>query len=157
MKWLMVSNSRSLLSEYHLMHNDVCLAVLKYNPVHHSVRLSAQDIHELYFIESTGALTGKYIFHNEYNMETGHMYHDKWYGKSGVVVIESKKYHYQVTDAQLSIAQPGSLHTTINCEWNNAETTAQKSIGDENNFLLLGLCWYLCLPVIKNVPAALAV
>lgn len=151
MKWLLVSSSQSLILEYHLVDNDQCLMVLKHNPVHHSIRVSSHGSHKLFFIESTGALTGKYIFHNEYDMEIGHMEYDKWFGKKGIITIESKKYSYQIADGLISIFQEDSPISSIKCEWNNGEAPAQKNSSVENNFLLLGLCWYLYLPVAKKM------
>jgi hypothetical protein len=127
--------------------------ILKYNPVHRSARISCGGNHKLFFIESAGALTGKYIFRNEYDMEIGHMNYDKWFGKEGSVTIETKKYNYQISDSHtpaLVINEGNSALSLINCELNDGEPLAAQNSSVENNFLLLGLCWYLYLPVAKK-------
>lgn len=147
MKWVIVSAKKSLLQEYHLVNSDQCLMVLKYNPLQHSLRISCDGNHKLFFIESTGALTGKYIFRNEYSMETGHMNYDKWFGKEGSVTIETKKFNYNISEtstAELNIYDDSTGAWLMDCELEHIADTRQNS-SVENNFLLLGLCWYLCV------------
>ncbi|MBL0356755.1 MAG: hypothetical protein IPP72_07560 [Chitinophagaceae bacterium] len=157
MKWVLVNSLQSLIQEYHLVEHDKCIMVIKYNPVHHSVRMNCEGNHRLFFIESTGALTGKYIFHNEYDMEIGHMNYDKWFGKEGSVTIESKKYDYQISNSpsgELIIHDSESGMPILNCfldaASSSAASTAKANSSVENNYLLLGLCWYLSLPVAKE-------
>lgn len=147
MKWVIVSTKKSLLQEYHLVNSDQCLMVLKYNPVQHSLRISCDGNHKLFFIESTGSLTGKYIFRNEYSMETGHMNYDKSFGREGSVTIETQKFKYHISDTattELIIHDGNTGAWLMDCELENNEASRQNS-SVENNFLLLGLCWYLCV------------
>lgn len=154
MKWEVISNERSSLQEYRLFDKNDCKVVIKYSPLHQSVRITSGNHHRLFFLESAGSLSGKTIFRNEYGMETGSLVHDKFHPKDGSLVIDSKKYHYQLQnnhsqdlvifdtnhDTQLASCslQPNALnsysnHTTINL-----------------NCYLLGICWYLFLPVEKD-------
>ncbi len=156
MKWLLVNSKTSLLQEYRLLDGGKNLVIIKYNPVHRSARISCNGTQRLFFIESTGALTGKYIFRNEYDMEIGHMHYDKWFGKEGQVTIETQKYDYKITGAsspQLMIRdeQSGrSMSCEVEIENESNGNLASQSSKVENNFLLLGLCWYMFLPVAKK-------
>lgn len=156
MKWVLISSQQSLLQEFHLVENGNCRVIIKYNPVHGSARLSCEGNHRLFYIESTGALTGKYIFKNEYDMETGHMNYDKWFGKEGSVTIESKKYDYRIAGnsvPELIVYNANSAEALANCEVANdgysIPSNGQNS-SEANHFLLLALCWYLFLAVVKE-------
>jgi hypothetical protein len=158
MKWVLVSNQGATLQEYHLMENETCKAVMKYNPLHRSVRISCGNQHRLFFIESTGSLTGKYIFKNEYGMEVGNMSHDKWFGKDGSLMIESTQYTYTIHNdplAELTVYEGTSHQSLVHCglhtESNGSVTSfSSPTAGINSNCLLLGLCWYLFLPVTKE-------
>jgi hypothetical protein len=156
MKWVLISSKQSLLQEFHLVDNGTSKAVLKYNPVHHSARMSCEGCHRLFYIESTGSLTGKYIFKNEYDMETGHMNYDKWFGNKGAVCIESKRYNYTIENnpsTELVIYDGDSGLPLLNCDWTTPNSSAaalpQANSHTDNTYLLLGLCWYLSLPVAR--------
>jgi len=154
MKWVLVNSQKSLLQEYHLVEDDKCIVIIKYNPAQHSARVSCGGSHRLFFIESTGSLTGKYLFKNEYDMEIGHMLYDRSFGKEGSVTIESRKYEYQISTTpfpELVIYDKESGRTLANCELNDSSIPpSQQNSSVTNNFLLLGLCWYLFLPVSKE-------
>jgi hypothetical protein len=156
MNWEVISNERSSLQEYRLFDNNDCKVIIKYNPRHQSARITSGNHHRLFFLESAGSLSGKTIFKNEYGMEIGSLVHDKFHTKDGTLVIDSKKYQYQLQNtapqelvifdthhhAQLASC---SIQSTIN----NSLSNHQQAIN--NNCYLLGLCWYLFLPVENNI------
>ena len=143
MKCLLINNHREPVQEYHLIENDLCRVVLKYNPQQKSARISCANQQRLFFIQSAGVLTGKYIFTNEYGMEIGNISHDKRHNNGGSVSIESKKYHYEISNnpsAELTIYDSNSQRLLVTCELG----------GFDNNSLILAHCWYLFLPVVKE-------
>ncbi len=158
MEWVLVSNQKSTLQEYHLMENETCKLVLKYNPLHRSARISCGNQHRLFFIESTGSITGKYIFKNEYGMEIGHMSQDKWFGKDGQVIIESTKYTYTIKhnpQVELTVYNGTSHQHLLSCGFSSNAFSAgilhsSQTSAIDYNCLLLSLCWYLFLPVAKE-------
>ncbi len=164
MKWELVSNHRTTLQEYHLVDNNECKVVLKYNPLHQSARVSCGNHQRLFFIESAGSLTAKMIFKNEYGMEIGNLHHDKWHINEGSVTIDSKTFHYRIQSTPstaLLIYNDESHQPFINCELQtNKGNAAINYIADyspiDNSWLLLGLCWYLFLPVVKEKRAEFA-
>ena len=154
MKWEVISNERSSLHEYRLIDKNECKVVIKYNPLHQSARITSGNHHRLFFLESAGSLSGKTIFRNEYGMEIGSLVHDKFHPKDGSLVIDSKKYQYQLqnnhsqdlvifdTDHHTQLASCSVQSNALNAYSNNATIN--------HNCYLLGLCWYLFLPVEKD-------
>lgn len=155
MHWEVINNGRSSLKEYRLIDHNDCKVVIKYNPLHQSARITAGTHHRLFFLESAGSLSGKTIFKNEYGMEAGYLVHDKYHPKDGSVVIDAKKYQYQLHTAtvpQLVIYENGMQQPLANCE---IHTTSQYGVSSgaeaiDHNCCLLGLCLYLSLPVRDN-------
>jgi len=157
MKWEMTNNKKALLQEYHLTEQENIKAVVKYNPAHRSARITIGDKHRLFFIESAGSLTGKYIFKNEYGLTVGMMSNDKW-GKEGTVSIETKKFIYKINNsplAELTIYDGATNKALVSCGLatginGTSLSLAQQTNNADSNYLLLGLCWFLFLPVAKE-------
>ncbi len=157
MKWIMANNKKSLLQEYHLTADGSTRAIVKYNPSQRSARVTIGDRHRLFFIESAGALSGKYIFKNEYGLEVGMMSNDKW-GKEGSVIIESKKYIYKINNnplAELTIYDAASLKQLVSCGLTTgingtSLSLSQQTNNADSNYLLFSLCWFLFLPIAKE-------
>ncbi len=92
-------------------------------------------------------------------MEVGSMGHDKWFGKDGTVIIESKKYSYNIQNnnplAELTIYEGASQQPLVSCGLTADSNGTGISFSQHdnaigNNCLLLGLCWYLFLPSAKE-------
>lgn len=157
MKWVMTNNKKALLQEYQLLEQDSTKAIVKYNPVQRSARISVGDKHRLFFIESAGSLTGKYSFKNEYGLEVGMMANDKL-GGDGSVTIESKKFIYKIQNnpvAELTIYDGNTNKVLARCGLATGINGTSLSLSQQNNnagsnYLLLGLCWFLFLPVAKE-------
>lgn len=147
MRWVLTSSPNAALEEYHLLDDDSCKLILKYNPRHRSVRISSGSFQRLFFIESTGSLSGKTLMKNEYGMEIGSVSSDKSSNTDGLVSIEEKKYHYHAQDntsPELTIydtkMQSPLISSKLTFSFSNIV----------NNFLLMGLCWFLYLPAVKE-------
>ena len=89
-------------------------------------------------------------------MEVGNMNHDKWFGKDGWVMIETTKYAYAIKNnpqVELTVYNGISQQLLVNCGFttNNIPGAISSPPSDIiKNSLLLGLCWYLFLPVAKQ-------
>lgn len=146
MKWQTIKNERSLLQEFQLFDKSDCSVILKYNPLHHSVRLTSGNNHSLYFFETAGSLSGKTIIRTQYGMEVGFLLHDKFHPQEGHIVINKKKYQYKISSitSELLIFENNrqNLLTTCNLPIINDVIT-------ESNCYLLGICWFLQLPLVK--------
>ncbi|MEO6730438.1 MAG: hypothetical protein ABIN01_04420 [Ferruginibacter sp.] len=157
MNWEVVSNTRSSLQEFRLIDNNVCKLVIKYNPLHQSARISSGTHHRLFYLESAGSLSGKTVFRNEYGTEIGTLLHDKFQPKEGSVVIDSKKYKYHLQNSpspELIIYENDLQNPVATCSIppnnSNQKFFSISSEAIDNNCYLLGLSWYLSLPVIKE-------
>lgn len=158
MKWTLVRKLNASLQEYHLMDDmDVCQAVLKYNPLHRSARLSCRNFQRLFFLDSAGALTHKTIFRNEYGMEVGSLSNDKWSSHEGSIRIDTQKYHYRLPDSATgnwAIYDTDPRSPLVCCGFQSGDNMQFSFASDlkdiEDRFLLLGLCWYLYLPAAKK-------
>ena len=158
MKWVLISNQKALVQEYHLIENDTSKVIVKYSPLHRSARISCGSKHRLFFIESTGVLTGKYVFKNEYGMEIGNMSYGKSLNRDGIVIIESKKYSYKIQNnplAEITVFENESQQPVVSCGLTDDSngtgiSFSQHDNNINNSCLLLSLCWYLFLPVSKE-------
>ncbi len=158
MNWEVISNERSSLMEYRLIDHNNCVEVIKYNPLHRSARLTTGNHHRLFFLESAGSLSGKTIFKNEYGMEIGNLVHDKFHPKEGSVLIDTKRYHYQIQTTsvtELIIFENDPAQPIASCGLPEGTTAIQSQLSAntqviDNNCFLLGLCWYLFLPLVNS-------
>jgi hypothetical protein len=158
MNWEVITNERSSLQEYRLIDNNDCKVVIKYNPRHQSARITSGNHYRLFFFESAGSLSGKTIFKNEYGMEIGNLVHDKFHPREGSLVIDTKKYQYQIhgnPSPEMVIYENGLQKRVVSCSIPTNKTTTQNIFSSstqaiDNNCYLLGLCWYLFLPLVKE-------
>lgn len=164
MKWVLVNSLKSTLQEYHLMDDENCRVVIKYNPRQHSARITCGIHQRLFFIETTGSLIQKTIFTNEYGLGIGSLTQDSVIGNKGMVIINEKKYHYTLNNnplAELVIYDKNINDPLVSCglQTSNSITSialSNNTDSSDNSCLLLGLCWYLFLPVAKENVAAYA-
>ncbi|MCW3089247.1 MAG: hypothetical protein JWP81_316 [Ferruginibacter sp.] len=158
MNWEVVSNDRSSLKEYRMIDNNDCKVIIKYNPKHQSARITSGNRHRLFFLESAGSLNGKTIFKNEYGMEIGSLVHDKFRPREGSLLIDSKKYQYELQNSpapRLVIFESDTHRQVANCSIPATKASIANILPSvtqsiDNNCYLLGLCWYLFLPVVKE-------
>lgn len=157
MNWEVVNNERSSLREYRLIEDNDCKVIIKYNPLHQSARVTSGNHHRLFFFESAGSLSGKTVFKNEYGMEIGNLIHDKFHSEEGTLVIDSKKYQYQLqnTSSELLIYENNARQPVANCSIPIDKSAIKNFISAssqaiDHNCYLLGLCWYLFLPFVKE-------
>ncbi|MEP7107772.1 MAG: hypothetical protein ABI760_07315 [Ferruginibacter sp.] len=158
MNWEVISNERSSLQEYQLFDKNDCKLIIKYNPRHQSARITCGNHHRLFFLESAGSLSGKTFFKNEYGMEIGSLVHDKFHPKEGSVMIDTRKYQYQLQNnptPELIIFSNDLQKPVASCSLPVNKTPAlsifpAKLQTIDNNCYLLGLCWYLFLPLVKE-------
>ena len=159
MRWVLVSDQRSVLQEYHLMDGDDCKVLLKYNPLHHSARICYEHTqHQLFYIEKTGQISSKTSFTNKYGMEIGSLNYDKWDTGKGTLVIDEKKYHFSMQNnllPRLVIYENDPSQPLISCslEPDNSNTEVvllNNTPRINNSCFLLTLCWYLFLPLAKE-------
>lgn len=154
MNWEIISNQHSSLQEYRLIDNSDCKMILKYNPLHKSARITSANNHRLFFLESTGAFGDRTIFRNEYGMEVGNLVFDKLRNKEGSIIMDEKKYHYQINNWELLVYKTDPGQPLISCTINTpapasfgANPFANSLSAIDTSCIVIGLCWYLALQV----------
>lgn len=156
MRWEVISNPRSVLKEYRLVDNNDCHVILKYNPEQQSVRVVSGSQQRLFFVEKAGSLSGKTVFKNEYGMELGFIQHHKLFGSDGHIQLDGKKYTYKFQNtplAKLFIYNDHAHTPIITCGLQSIQSDITHSIGFspiETDCYILGLCWFLFLPIAKE-------
>ena len=157
MKWIPINTRRDGIHEYHLIEDDQLNMVLKFNPETHSVRINSGTNQRLFFLENSGALTGKYVLKNEYGMPIGQLNSDKWNAGGGIINIDANKYTYRINhhaEIILSIYDNDHHHLPLNCELEGNFTghiADSKLLNADTSSLLLGLCWLLAAqPSVKR-------
>ena len=85
------------------------------------------------------------------------MTNDKW-GREGTVMIESKKFIYKIQNdlpAALTIYDADTHKVLASCGLATGINGSSLSLPEQtnhagSNYLLLGLCWFLFLPMAKE-------
>lgn len=152
MIWEKIANDHSTLQGYRLTDNNNNKLILKYNPLHHSTRITFGNSHRLFFMLSAGSLSGKTVFTNEYGLETGNLIFENQANKAGGLTIDGKIYHFRVDSNKITIFEKNELQPLAVCELgsNTVSSTGILSKIDISCYVL-GACWYLFLPFTKRV------
>jgi hypothetical protein len=140
MKWVMVKHASPSVQKYHLVEGASQKAVLKYNLLQQSVRISNEDTQRVFFLERTGFWNNKTIFKNEYGLEIGKMSFEKGF-HAGTIEVDGNKYHYVIQDNALQqlVIYDDLSNPILTCDLNTAGYKPDQDLSS----LLLGLCWYL--------------
>jgi hypothetical protein len=159
MKWTLISNPVSALHVFNLMEGNTVKEVLRYHPLQQSVRITCQGDQRLFFIEQAAFRNNHFIFKNEYGFDIGKLSIENLHNDGGIIEIEEKKFHYRlVTDnfSELVIYEHDGVHPLVTCSFIKA-TDGRKPVLHNNKEtlheyagLLLGLCWYLFNPAVKE-------
>lgn len=140
MKWVMVKHASPSVQKYHLLEGVSKKAVLKYNLLQQSVRVSNDNTQRVFFLERTGFWNNKTIFKNEYGVEIGKMSFEKGF-HAGTIEVDGNKYHYVIQDhpSQELVIYDDLSQPVLTCDLSAAGYKPDQDLGS----LLLGLCWYL--------------
>ncbi len=146
MEWIAVSSPGAQIREYHLVEAGQTRVILRYNPGLNSIRLRAGNSHRLYYLQSSGSLSGRSILSNEYGMEAGQLQWDKWTGNQAVLQLGDAQFRCRLNpDAshELEVIDP---EQRLAGQCRLLDDKSRKPLPfSEHPFLLPGLCWYLAL------------
>ena len=139
MKWVMVKHASPSVQKYHLVEGASQKAVLKYNLLQQSVRVSNDDTQRVFFLERSGFWNNKTIFKNEYGLEIGKMSFEKGF-HAGTLEVDGNKYHYviQNNESQELVIYDELSHPILSCGLSAAGYKPDQDLSS----LLLGLYWY---------------
>lgn len=138
MKWVMVKHASPSVQKYHLLEGVSKKAVLKYNLLQQSVRLSDDNTQRVFFMERTGFWNNKTIFKNEYGLEIGKMSFEKGF-HAGAIEVDGNKYHYVIQNEQQLVISDELSHPVLTCDLSASGYKPDQDLSS----LVLGLCWYL--------------
>lgn len=148
MHWVLINQLTAAIQELHLENQEGLQLTVKYNPLHRSVRVSSQQQHRLFFIESAGSLSGKLRFLNEYGFNSGEATYDRGVSQQGYLILDGKRYNY---DLSLHNDQPGCVirnasgrEILATCQIPYSLDRAEQ--GFDWPSLIFSVCWYLNLP-----------
>lgn len=167
MRWVKEKSGKSGLQEYTLNDDKGCRLTLKYDSINHIARINCKGHQRLFFIEKEGVMNPKTIFKNEYGFEIGKLTSNRKNGNQQVIELMDKKYHYSFENKPLSeivIYDEECIRPLVSCSLNinssgNPDILISKNNEEkemENECFLLGLSWYLFLPVVKENVVAFA-
>lgn len=147
MKWVYVNQPSAYIRKYQLTEGDEIKLVIKYNLGQHSVRISSNENHRLFFIDKTGLWHNKTILKNEYGVEIGRLSIDKVHGH-GIIDMEGRRYNYILrNNTELVVFENSVSHPMAICDMTAAPAftslTTNKYSNEEYACFLLGICWYL--------------
>lgn len=153
MHWVLINKLTAAILEFHLESNQGLQLVVKYNPLHRSIRLVTPHIQRLFFIESAGSLHGKMLFLNEYGFESGQASYDAGISQSGYVHIDGKRFHYQLElnePESVCIIWDGQQKEKLgSCRIANQLDTKEHPL--DWPCLIFAACWSLSLPQTKQI------
>lgn len=147
MKWVYVNQPSAYIRKYELTEGEETKLALKYNLDQHSVRISSEENHRLFFIDKTGLWHNKTILKNEYGVEIGRLAADKIHG-TGIIEMEGRKYNYTIQNgSQLVVFEQSASAPLAVIDMTAAPSFASLSTtkysNEEYACFLLGICWYL--------------
>jgi hypothetical protein len=147
MKWVYVNQPSGYIRKYELTEGENTKLVIKFNLDQHTVRISSEENHRLFFIGKTGLWHNKTILKNEYGVEIGRLAIDKVHG-TGIIEMEGKRYNYTIQNgSELVIFEHTVSAPFAVCDMTAAPSftslSATKYSNEEYACFLLGICWYL--------------
>ncbi len=163
MEWIAIRNQSQPVMEYHLMENNSCKAILKYNTQQRVARLHIGDNYGVFFIEKRKAFQNKNIIRNEYGVAVGKLSVDKSQAHPESIELDGEKYYYTFRNdpfAELVLYKNDAIAPVARCGLkmgaDHTQVVFAKNNYEEHLPILLGLCWYLLLSVeVENEQAAL--
>jgi hypothetical protein len=157
MEWVSVKNLSLSVVEYHLMDAGNRKATLKYNTQQQVARMNSEDHYAVFFVERTGAFINKTIFKNEYGQEIGKLSFDKRYSHNGPIELEGRKFHYAFQNnpfPELLIYDKNEnsvlISSGLKYGTEQSDVVFPSVSNEEYSCLLLGLCWYLMMPLTEK-------
>ncbi|WP_205509660.1 hypothetical protein [Longitalea arenae] len=148
MKWILISNESTGIKEFQLIQNNLVLAVMKYNPQHHSIRITYEGGHLVFFMETMG-YANRIAFKNVYGIDLGKFSHYR--NNTGRLEINKKVFDYQIVDKnqpKLIIHQHNQHEPLAVCQL-PADSVRESSYYAYAG-LVLSSCSYAAIPVVKQ-------
>ncbi|MDP9230993.1 MAG: hypothetical protein M3O67_10050 [Bacteroidota bacterium] len=166
MKWLSIITS-SEQEVYELWHNDQKVLSLNYNPAIGAARVKYNDEKRIFLIGKEGFLKSKTVLRNEYGFKMGQLEYEKHNAAEGFIDMYGEKFFYTIQNDPspgLIIYKSLKEETIVKCQLVPAGGNISFHFDKHDDLhhtiypcLLMALCWYVFLPVVKEGTIAIAI
>ena len=149
MKWILISNATADIKEYHLVNDELVIAVMKYSPEQQSVRISYEEEHLVFFMETAG-YANRITIKNAYGVDQGKFSHHN-HNNTGRLEINKQIFDYNIVDnnqPKLIVHQHNKQEPLAVCQI-PAIPTRQTSFYEQAG-IVLGICWYASMPTARK-------
>jgi hypothetical protein len=146
MKWILVSNASTGITEYHLIQEDLVLVVMKYSQEQQSVRITYEDEHLVFFMENIG-YANRIAFKNAYGVDLGKFSHHN-NNSTGRLEINNTVYDYNIVEGtlpKLIIHQHNKQEPLAVCQI--PAISMRDSAVFEQAGIVLSMCCFTNIPV----------
>jgi len=156
MKWEIIASS-SKQEIYELWQNEKKQFTLEFHPATNSARIEYAHEKRVFMIRKEGFLRNKTVLCNEYGIRLGQLVHES---KEDFLELNNKRFFYSIHNnplAELIIYKESKDRPLIICglQVNKGnpplQITNNRTLpANAHSSLLLALCWYMFLPVVKE-------
>jgi hypothetical protein len=156
MKWITASSTDGH-EVYELWHDEKKLLSLDFHAFTNSARIQYADTKRVFLLRKEGFLRNKTVLRDEYGQRIGQLGYDKSRGLGGMIELNDHKFFFELQNGPAAemVIKSEEEKPLVVCALGdqNGRTSflskQQRPVSAEH-FLLLGLCWYLFLPVAKE-------
>ena len=159
MRWELVS-SDARQEVYHLFKNDKKILTLIINPFSNTARVECANEKRVFQLRKEGFLRNKTVIRNEYGIKIGELGQEN---KENFIDVNNERFNYNIEEAPLAklvLYKEAKDKPFVTCGLSAGEGSPgvnfkkDKSLGTASHpGLLMALCWYMFLPVAKEVEA----
>jgi hypothetical protein len=152
MKW-QIAKSTLKQEVYELRDKEKKLLTLEFHPATNSERIEYAHEKRVILVRKEVFLLSKIGLCNEYGIRLGWLVQDN---KESYIELNNERFFFDINknpSPELIIYKESKDHPLVICELDIKGNTLQPSLYTS---LLLALCWYILLPVSKNLPAEYA-
>lgn len=163
MNW-MEAPTKQGFAVYELWEMHKKIMSVEFNQFSQTAKIFCLKTHRVFKIEKEGFLRNKTVFKNEYGVKIGDLSHETWFGNEGIIHLHDDKFYY-TTNSKASLKlviytkQPKALLVECSITSNHLDVcyNFQKyTDADKYSTLIMGISWFLFLPVAKEQSAAMA-
>jgi hypothetical protein len=142
---------------YNLWHNDKKILTLTLHPFSNSARVECGDEKRVFLIRKEGFRRNKTVLRNEYGIKLGELGVED---KGNFIDVNKERFYYTIHNnplAQLVLYKESIDNPFVVCGLNVTNGNASVHFKKNKDLishpeLLMALCWYMFLPVTKEVP-----
>lgn len=143
---------------YNLFKDDKKILTLVINPFSHTARVECNNEKRVFQLRKEGFLRNKTVLRNEYGIKVGELGQEN---KENFIDVNDERFFYAISNDPLSklvLYKDSKEKPIISCSLDSKEGNGavkfkkSKGLSEASHpGLLMALCWYMFLPVAKEV------